>query len=190
MDLDVKNTLTELRKGDEAAFTKLYFAYSKRLFAFAIKYLRNEDEVEEIIQEVFLGLWNNRENLKEELSFEAYLFTITKNAILNTIRSKKHHIGLLNLKDAFPAKSVWLEDELNFNELQKAYYAVIDSLAPRKREVFILSRVKLLSYEEISRQLGISVKTVENHMTSALAEIRMKISSLGFVGVLFIAFFL
>ncbi len=177
------------RSGSYAAFNSIYFEYSKRLYVFAKSYLKNEVEVEGIVQEVFLKLWINRETLQDGLSFESYLFTITKNAVLNTLRSKKYKELYLNHQLAFPAKNILLEDELNFKELEKAYEAVIDSLSPRKKEVFQLSRIEFLSYKEISAKLGISVKTVENQMTSALSEIRMKISSLGFLGILFISLF-
>ena len=182
--------VNDLRSGSYEAFNMIYKEYSKRLYGFAMFYLKNESEVEEIVQEIFLKLWKNREDLKEECTFESYLFTMAKNAILNTIRSRKYKNAYLNYKQAFPAKNILLDDELDFNELEKAYLLVIDSLSPRKKEVYLLSREKMLSYSEIGEQLGISVKTVENHMTSALSEIRMKISSLGFCGILFVLFFI
>lgn len=179
-----------LKSGNYEAFNSIYKEYSKRLYAFAKSYLRNDTDVEEIVQEVFLKLWKNRETLQENLSFDSYLFTITKNAILNTIRSKKYNDIYLQHQFLFPSKNILLEEELDFRELEKAYTAAVDSLPSRKREVFILSRVKLLSYNEIAAEMGISVKTVENQMSSALADIRKKISSLGFAGLLFISLFL
>lgn len=187
---EILDQVRELKSGSCEAFTVLYFKYSKRLYAFAMSYLKNEVEVEEIVQDVFLSIWKNRTELKEDCSFDSYVFTIAKNAILNTLRSKKYKISYLNYKEAYPSKYILLEEELNFHELEKIYLSVVDTLSPRKREVFILNRVNLLSYKEVATKLGISVKTVENHMSSALAEIRLKISSLGCYGLLLVTFFL
>jgi RNA polymerase sigma-70 factor (ECF subfamily) len=189
MGKDSLERIRELRLGSYAAFNSIYFEYSKKLYVFAKSYLKNDIDVEGIVQDVFLKLWMNRETLQDGLSFESYLFTITKNAVLNTIRSQKYKAIYLNHQLTFPSKNILLDEELNFKELEKAYDSVVDSLSPRKKEVFRLSRVELLSYSEISAKLGISVKTVENQMSSALAEIRMKISSLGFAGILFLFLF-
>ncbi|MCY1722047.1 RNA polymerase sigma-70 factor [Prolixibacteraceae bacterium Z1-6] len=182
--------IKDLKSGSYEAFNSIYFEYSKRLYAFAKSYIRNDSDVEEIVQEVFLKLWKNRAELKEDLSFDSYLFTVTKNAVLNTLRSKKYKDIYLQHQSLFPSKNVLLDDELNFRELEKSYLFVVDSLPPRKKEVYLLSREKLLSYNEIAEELGISVKTVDNHMTSALSDIRKKISSLGFSGLLFVTLFI
>ena len=86
----------------------------------------------------------------------------------------------LNYIKLHPEKNVLLDDELNFNELESAYKEVVNKLSPGRREIFLLSRDQSLSNAEIAVKLNISIKTVENQMTSALSEIRRNLRSLGF----------
>lgn len=179
-----------LKKGDLCAFNELFDRYGKRLFHFSIGYLKSTADAEEIVQEVFLKIWNNREELSAQKSFEAYLFTIAKNGILNTIRKSKSEQVYLNYIKIHPEKNVLLDDELNFNELEKAYKEAVEQLSPRRKEIFLLSREQSLSNAEIAENMNISVKTVENQMTSALSEIRKHLRSLGFSGIIFFELFL
>ncbi|WP_347838447.1 RNA polymerase sigma-70 factor [uncultured Draconibacterium sp.] len=185
MEGNENELIRKLKAGSYEAFNTIYFDYSKRLYAFVKTYLKNDSDVEEIVQEVFLKLWKNRSDLNEDFSFDAYLFTISKNAILNTLRSKKYKNLYLDYIMSIPLRKDFMEEEINFRELNNAYKNTINALPPRKKEVFLLSREKFMSYKEISVALGISEKTVENHMSAALAEIRHKIRSLGFIGFLF-----
>jgi RNA polymerase sigma-70 factor (ECF subfamily) len=182
--------IVSLREGDMMAFSVLFDRYAKRLYHFALGYLKSVEESEEIVQEVFLKIWNNREEISLLKSFEAYLFTIAKNGILNTIRKSKSEQAYLNYAKLHPGKNILLDEELDFKELEKAYKQSIDKLSPRRKEVYILSREQSLSNAEIAEKLNISVKTVENQMTSAISEIRKNLRNLGFSGIIFFELFL
>lgn len=169
-----------LKDGNLWAFNELFDRYGKRLHRFAVAYLKSTENAEEIVQEVFLKIWNNREEISPDKSFESYLFTIAKNGILNTIRKSKSEQAYLNFAKLNPGKNVLLDEELDFNELERAYKNAVDQLSPRRKEIFLLSRVHSLSNAEIAEKMNISVKTVENQMTSALAEVRKNLRSLGF----------
>ena len=179
-----------LKVGDLQAFNDLFDCYGKRLYYFSIRYLKLEENAEEIVQEVFMKIWNNRLELSAQKSLEAYLFTIARNGILNTIRKSKSEQAYLNYAKINPGKNVLLDEELNFNELEKAYHQVIEQLSPRRKEIFLLSREQSLSNAEIAEKMNISVKTVENQMTSAISEIRKNLRSLGFSGIIFFELFL
>jgi RNA polymerase sigma-70 factor (ECF subfamily) len=179
-----------LKMGDLQAFNDLFDCYGKRLYYFSIRYLKLEENAEEIVQEVFMKIWNNRLELSAQKSLEAYLFTIARNGILNTIRKSKSEQAYLNYAKINPGKNVLLDEELNFNELEKAYHQVIEQLSPRRKEIFLLSREQSLSNAEIAEKMNISVKTVENQMTSAISEIRRNLRSLGFSGIIFFELFL
>jgi len=179
-----------LKDGNLQAFSELFDQYGKRLYHFSIRYLKSVEDAEEIVQDVFLKIWINRAELSAQKSFESYLFTITKNGILNTIRKSKSEQVYQNYVKLHPQKNVLLDDELDFNELEIAYKKVVDKLSPRRREIFILSRDQSLSNAEIAVKMNISLKTVENQMTSALSEIRRNLRSLGFSGIIFFELFL
>ena len=178
-----------LKAGDVKSFSELFDRYGKRLFFFAKGYLKSDEDAEEIVQEVFMKIWNNREELSSERSFESYLFTIAKNGILNTIRKSKSEQAYLAYAKIHPEKNILLDDELNFIELEAAYHKIIANLSPRRKEIYFLSREQHLSNSEIAEKMNISVKTVENQMTSALSEIRRNLRDLGFSGIIFFELF-
>ncbi len=178
-----------LKEGDLQAFNELFDRYGKRLYNFSIGYLKSVENAEEIVQEVFMKIWDNRLELSAQKSIESYLFTIARNGILNTIRKSKSEQAYLNYVKINPEKNVLLDEELNFNELKKAYHEAIEQLSPRRKEIFLLSREQALSNAEIAEKMSISVKTVENQMTTAISEIRRNLRSLGFSGVIFFKLF-
>ncbi len=187
---DDKALVTGLRKDAVPAFQRLYEKYSHRLYAFAMGYLNDSAEAEEIVQEVFLKIWSNRETLDPGRSFNAFLFTMAKNAILNIIRKSNHRQTFLNYMQLCPQKDFLLEEELNYKELESLYQKAIEKLSPKRRQVFRLSREQHLSNIEIADHLGVSVKTVENHMTAALSDIRNSLGRSGYTGFMAITLFL
>jgi len=152
-------------------------------------YLKSAQNAEEIVQDVFLKIWMNREELSAQKSFESYMFTIAKNAILNTIRKSKSEQVYLNYAKLHPTKDILLDDELDFNELEKAYKSAIEQLSPRRKEIYLLSKEQFLSNADIAVKMNISIKTVENQMTSAISEVRKNLRSLGFSGIIFFELF-
>jgi RNA polymerase sigma-70 factor, ECF subfamily len=179
-----------IRDGDIKAFNDLFDKYAKRLYKFSVMYLKSKEDAEEIVQEVFLKIWDNRENLSTLKSLEAYLFTIAKNGILNLIRKSKSEEVYMNYIKIHPGKNVLLDEELDFKELERIYKEAVENLSPKRKEIFQLSREEHLSNMEIAEKMDISIKTVENQMTSALTEIRKKLRSLGFPGLIFIGLFI
>ena len=182
--------ITALKEGDIQAFNEMFDRYGKRLYNFSIKYLKSAENAEEIVQEVFMKIWDHRKELAAQKSLESYLFTIAKNGILNTVRKSKSEQAYQNYAKINTGKNVLLDEELDFNEIEKAYHEAIGQLSPRRKEIFLLSRKQLLSNLEIAEKMDISVKTVENQMTSAIAEIRKNLRSLGFGGIVFFELFL
>ncbi len=178
-----------LRIGSSVAFRVLLDRYSSKLYRFSLSYLKSRCDAEEIVQEVFLKIWKIREELSPDKSFDSFLFTIAKNGILNTIRKEKSQKAYLNYSVLYPEKNVLIDEELNFHELERAYQQAVNQLSPKRREIFKLSREKFLSNAEIADHLGISVKTVENQMTSALTGIRHALRLQGFSLLLFFELF-
>jgi RNA polymerase sigma-70 factor (ECF subfamily) len=138
-------------------------------------YLKSEAEAEELVQEVFTIIWEKRADLKEELSFKSFLFTVAFNIIRKHFRTRTY------LSEYF--KTVINDDldlqttqKINYDSLYKYLTYLVDQLPERRKEIFIKSRFDGLSIKEISEILHISHKTVENQLTDALKFLRINLN--------------
>lgn len=182
--------IKELNKGNVQAFDEIYKLYSQRVYLFALSIAEDSTDAEDVVQEVFIKIWEKRFDLTTTGSFASLLFTITKNSLLNNIRKSNTHLAFIEYKKQNTASSNSnLEDEIHGRELESIYQKAIDCLSPRKREVFILYNKEHLSYIEIAEKLGISPKTVRNQVDNATSEIREFISKMGFTGMLALSLF-
>ncbi|MEL7585837.1 MAG: RNA polymerase sigma-70 factor [Prolixibacteraceae bacterium] len=161
--------LKELKKGDHAAFERVFEHYSKQLYLFSLSYLKSKDAAEDIVQEVFFKLWSNRASIKTDTSFQSYLFTIALNAVrLHFNKSAKLNevrhdilIGFSNQKQDFDSQGDYqiLLDKLD---------ALIGQMPEKRRVVFIKKKIEGKTMKEIAEELGIAVKTVEFHLAEAM----------------------
>jgi len=176
---DEKGLVINLIKGDPIAFEKIYNLYVRKVYYFALRYLRNNMEAEEMVQEVFTKIWENRKNLNPELSFSGYLLTITKNTIFNDNRKKVNHLAYCQyIVNYIQSQSRDLEREIIFQDLMVKVNQSIDNLPPKRQEIFKLSRLSGLSYKEISKKLDITEKTIETHMRLAFKDLKREIEPL------------
>ncbi len=165
--------LQQLIKGDAESFRQIYEFYQGRVFLFAFRLTKSKSEAEEVVQEVFVKLWERREKIRIEKNFNAYLLTITKNLVIDNLKKAsrdrnlqaKIYRNIQSLQD----HSV---DELIKKELERLQRQAIAKLSPRMRQVFLLSREEELTYEEIANRLGVSRNTVRNQVSEALKTIR------------------
>lgn len=174
------------------AFDAIYEKYCKRLYAFVIRYVKREEDAEEIVQEVFIKIWENRTKIDIYSSFESYLFTISYNSAISTLRKRVHEKKYIEyLKSIQESDNLEeLTDELYFKELNSKIQSLLADLTPRQREIFLLSREDGLTHEEIAKKLGISVNTVKNHIVSTLNFLRSNIDSAFVINALFVCLFL
>jgi RNA polymerase sigma-70 factor (ECF subfamily) len=175
--VDDGELLARLRRGDEGAFDAVFRAYYGALVGLAEGMLRHRAVAEEVVQDVMLELWRRRETLAVEESLRAYLFQATRNRALNHLRHRKvEHRGEPHARgeSVTPAAADALLAE---EEIDVAVRRAVAGLPDRCREVFELSRVHGLTYAEIARTLGISVKTVEAQMGKALKVLREKLGA-------------
>jgi RNA polymerase sigma-70 factor (ECF subfamily) len=171
LDKEESHLVRELSKGNLLAFNTLYKEYSGRLYRFAFGYLKSEEEAEELVQEVFTKIWEKRRDMKEELSFKSFLFTIAFNIIRKHFRTKSQ------ISEYFKSG---ISDDLDMQTSQKITYDslyqyitdLVNQLPDRRKEIFIKSRFEGLSIKEIAEKLKISHKTVENQLTDALKFIK------------------
>jgi RNA polymerase sigma-70 factor (family 1) len=166
-----------LKQGDRAAFAEIFDRHWGSLYIHAEKMLHDREEARDIVQEVFISLWDKAGEREITSSLSAYLFSSTRNKVLNLIRDKKTRSGYINLF------ALYIEghhnDTLEFieeKELLGAIEAVIQSLPEKMRKVFELSRKEHLSHKEIAAKLDISDGTVKRQISNALHVLRTELN--------------
>mgnify|MGYP001599472838 CR=1 FL=1 len=168
--------LAPIAEGDVQALEKLFKAHYRPLCGFALGYLKDADQAEDIVQELFVRLWQDREGLSITTSVKPHLFTAVRNRCLNALAEKKRMRPLDEEADDTINSEERGEDELT--ERAARVQAVIEALPTERRKIFRLSRNQGLKYYEIAERLGISVKTVENQMGKALKTLREELADL------------
>lgn len=177
-----------LSKGSILAFNTLFRFYSGKLYRFVNGYLRSPEESEEVVQEVFLTLWEKRTELKDELSLRSYLFTIAFNVVKKHFRSKSYLKKYLD-------SGLWSDinmdttGTIDYDSVYNFIKDLIERLPERRKEIFIRSRFEGMSIAEIAQELGISHKTVENQITAALKFLRQNLDREFFPVLLFLYLF-
>lgn len=163
------------RKGDKAAFESLFRAFYPRLVQYAHKILQDRDEAEEMVQQVFITLWEQQQELNIHSSLKSYLYRAVHNRCLNSI--EKARVRTLYAQETLANTSEEIQplQSLQHNELQKEMARALDKLPEQCRRVFELSRYEGLKYAAIAEVLGISVKTVENQIGKALRILRLEL---------------
>lgn len=170
---DEMELLQQLIAGDAESFRKIYEYYQGKIFLFALRLTKSKSEAEEVVQEVFVRLWEKREKIKIEKIFNAYIFTITKNLILDRLKKAAYDKTIQQkIYQHIQSLQNTTVDLLIEKELTRLHQQAVDQLSPQKKIVFMLSREEELSYEEIAEKLGISKNTVRNQMSDSLKSIR------------------
>lgn len=161
-----------IKVGDRNAFEYLFTMYYNRLVAYITTYTNDKANSEDIVQQAFISLWENKCNLDESKSPKGYLYSIAYNRYIDTVKSKKRQEKLISqiweraLMDRIEEDSEAMEHRIKKMKL------VIESLPPKCREIILLNKIHGIKYKEIADKLGISVKTVESQMRIAFTKIR------------------
>jgi len=178
--------IKEIKADNMFAFDVLYKKYCKRVFKFGFSILKSTEEAENLMQDVFLNLWENRHKVEKDSSIKSYVFTITYNSAISIIRKKSRESQFFEyLKSIQETTERPVNEEIEYNELAKKLDEIINALPQRQKEVYMLHRVEGLKFSEIAERLNISVNTIENHMSRALKTIRKKLGHYSFIAILF-----
>ncbi len=166
-------SLNDLKSGNHKVYEKLFREFYVPLCKYAHSILRDVDEAEDMVQKTFCKLWEQRDDIEIHTSIKSYLYRIVHNDCINkikqhTIRSE-HNEHYAYEKDRL---SNDVENRVLANELQQQVELVVNSMPPRCREIFTMSRQQQLSYAEIAKELDISVNTVETQVVKALRLLR------------------
>ena len=163
--------LSELSAGKEDAFDKLYNHYVHSLNDFVIKYVKSPQLAEDLTQEIFIKIWENRNQMAKVKSFRAYLFVMARNHILNFLRSaSRSDVVLTKIIGSYVAPQA--DDEMISREYKQWLEKVLASMSPQMRSVFKLCREQNKSYDEVADLFQISRNTVKKHMVRALRVIK------------------
>ncbi|PLB85696.1 RNA polymerase subunit sigma-70 [Dysgonamonadaceae bacterium] len=180
MDADFKYTHNEdnalfllIKSRDKEAFTVIYRKYHAYLYALALRYLKNTDLAEEAVQHVFVKFWENTKDIEIGINLKNYLYTMTKNYILNQIRDHKDTISVYyaNAQNEIADDNHFLQ-RIEETQVLETLYRAIDSLPAQKKEVCKLKIEEDISNQEIADRMGISVHTVKSHYQESVKMIR------------------
>jgi len=183
--------IRKLQNGDLEAFDLIYEKYSEKLYNFGLKYLRSPAESEELVQSVFLKIWENHKHLNKELSFKSYLFTIAYNDICKLFRKRSYQRRFVNefLYTNSPSSSN-TEDSLDYHSVLERLKKIVDKLPERQKDVFRRSKQEGKTTKEIAKELSLSPGTVDNYISAALGFIKRQLHKDDLALVLFASLFI
>ena len=179
--IEDREKIERLRGGEDATFHSIYFKYYEMFYHLAFQFLGNESETKEILQDVFLKLWEIKAQLKADSTIHNYLFTLVKNNCLNLIKRKqlvlRHNENIRWIELQYQQESLTRlqYENIEVEELNKKINRAIENLPEHCNRVFCMSRFENLRNKEIAEQLNVTIKTVEAHLTKALKILRSEL---------------
>ena len=157
-----------LKGGDKTAFKELFDKYGKRLYQFSLKFLREKEDAEDLLNEVFLKIWENRRNLKTDTSFQSYLFTIAYNNIRQRFLKRSREEKYIQIfATEHLTENLKNEDQIDYLSFVKVVNDAIEMLPARRREIFLLYYKEELKSKQIAEKLNITEQFVRNQLTIA-----------------------
>ncbi|PXY46002.1 hypothetical protein DMB68_02105 [Flavobacterium hydrophilum] len=170
--------VSRLRNGDESALTDLYNKFWQALFISAFNIIKDKELCEDIIQDIFMNIWHNREKLEIRISLKGYMYACARYQVFNHLKKNKDRIQVELFDDLEKRfQHTTPETEMMHQELVLQINSIVATLPEKCQLVYKLSREEQLSHKEIAERLNISVKTVENHITKALHSIKSSMGS-------------
>jgi RNA polymerase sigma-70 factor (family 1) len=170
--------LRSIARGCEQSFRVLYDQYAGKVYTMAISYLKSPVAAQDIVQEVFIKIWEKRNDLTEIDNFPGYLHVVARNMLINQLQKK---IPLVNrdelIQQAIPEDRYLPHQQLDYRELVSLISQAIERLPPRQQQVYRLSRERGLNHLQIAKELSLSYDTVREHMSKALKNIRTSLES-------------
>lgn len=190
--MDIYSKLTDqelavlLKESDHDAFAEIYNRYWGLLYIHARKILQDEDDVKDVIQELFVSLWNKAGEIEFTTSLSSYLYSAVRNRIFNLIEHQKIKVNYVASIGSFMEQGEATTDALvRYRELAQLIEKEIALLPPKMREIFELSRKEYLSHKEIAERLNISDKTVRKQVNNAIRILRLRLNvSIGLIFIL------
>lgn len=184
--LDDKLIINKLKEGDVLSFDNIFKKYNKKVYYFALSYLKNKEDAEDVVQEVFMNLWKCRDQINEYYVFSKYLFKITYNATCKKFRKQvSYKKQLEEVLQNFILEDNSTNLDIEYNNLLETTNLLIEKLPSRQKYIFLLSIKEQLTNEQIAEQLNISKKTVENYLATAKASLKKSLFDGRILSILF-----
>jgi len=161
--LDAYFLIRALKSGDINSLEKLYKLYYSKLYWFSKKFDSATMESDDFVQQTFLKIWENRDQLKDNVSVDQQIFVICKNLIINHLKRESKTVAQIE-ESYLPHHGEEEDDVALKNKNRERLRSIIENIPPKRKNVFLLHKVDNLTYEEISESLGISKKTIANHI--------------------------
>ncbi len=173
-----KTHIDLISKGDEKELCELIDSFSHDLLLFAMGFTKNKEVSEEIVSDVFIKIWENHKTINNINNIKSFLYTCVKNSCISYIRKsgKNKFVTIDELEDFLIPETQSIENEIIDSEIIKNIYKAVEQLPAKCKIVFTLAKFNGLKYKEIAEIMGISEKTVNNHLVNALKKIRENIS--------------
>ncbi|MCV2484752.1 RNA polymerase sigma-70 factor [Flavobacterium sp. SH_e] len=175
-NIDEKKLLLELSQGSELAFTNMYNQYKNNVYSTALRITKSKIQAEEAVQDIFLKIWQNRENLAEVTHFENYLYIISRNHLFNSIKKIARETSQITEFNQKEAGIIDTDSNIKDEQYNTILNQIVEQLPPQQQKVYQMAKRDGLSHQKIGEDLGISTETVKKHMAQALKFIRLKIS--------------
>ena len=173
MDENQLNIQVEkMKKGDRESFNQIFRKFYAPLVRFCIRFVADGDIAAEIVQDLFVKLWSNRERLTFNTSFESYMLTSVRNSAITYINKERAHAEANMRVYLGESDNTDPSETLQSNNLEESYRQILKVMPEKRREVFLASRFDGLKYAEIAEKFGLSQKTVEAHMSAAIKQLR------------------
>lgn len=176
----------KIKNGEKNAYQELFERYAPRIYQFSLTYLKNQADAEELVQDVFLKIWEKRDTLDQSKNIKSFIFKIAVNTIYDFIRHK-------NIENAFSdfvrsnseagSNSTW--HSVIFDEMQENLQKLLSQLPEQQKKIFQLSKEEGLSNEEIAAKLNLSKRTVENHLYRAVSFLKENFRNESLISMLF-----
>jgi RNA polymerase sigma-70 factor (family 1) len=164
--------ITRLRQGNKDAFAEIYGLYSRKIYLRVYKLVKDKDVTDEIVQELFIKIWELHRSIDETKSFQSYLYTIAQNMVYNHFRKLASDNKLIQHLITGTDQVTDVETLLESKEISGLVKTAIDQLSPQRKMAFTLCKLEGKSYKEVSELMGISPATINSHITQSLQHIR------------------
>ena len=190
VNLSEQRLIIELKRGSQKAFDDIYAMYSKRLFAYCLQYTKSVEDAEDIVQDVFVKLWINRENNRQEVTLRSLLFIMSKYSLINAYRSRVNSLLYEDYVATYmgAASENDMNSQLEYDDFVHHVKKILKDLPITQRSVVELSRIEQLNNKEIAEKLSLSEQTVKNQLSLGLKILREKLKE--FLTLLWMLYFI